>query len=131
MVEIPASFPSFNLILFVLSSITQGWYFCFDIIKQRNSPFKPLSLYRPLWVESAGGRDKEVLPHSLQGGEARGQQREQQQTGEQQPWSPKEAPGKGGEVSTGSAEGTDGSKSTLFLVVQTKISFWMFNRDRA
>lgn len=86
-----------------------GLLFLFDIIKQRIHLLKlsPSPLYCHLWVESTGGGNEEVLPHSLQRGEASSQQGDQQQTGEQQPWSPKEAPGKTGEVSTGNAKGTD------------------------
>lgn len=92
--------------LFILSSIIQDRCFCFDIIKQRICLLKtPSPLY--CHFESTGGGNEEVLPHSLQRGEASSQQGDQQQTGEQQPWSPKEAPGKTGEVSAGSAEGTD------------------------
>lgn len=63
-------------------------------------------IYFILLVESTDGDDEEVLPLRLQRREAGSQQGDQQQTGEQQqPRSPKEAPGKGGEVSAGGAEG--------------------------
>lgn len=65
--------------------------------------------YFILLVESADGDDEEVLPLCLQRGETGSQQGDQQQTGEQQPWSPKEAPGKGWKVPAGGAEGRTSS----------------------
>lgn len=62
-------------------------------------------LYFILWVKSTDGGNEEVLPLCLQGGEAGCQQGDQQQTGEQQSWSPKKAPGKSREVSARGAEG--------------------------
>lgn len=57
-------------------------------------------------MESTGGDGEENVSFRLQRGEAGSQQGNQQQTREQQqPRSPEEAPGKGGEVSAGGAEG--------------------------
>lgn len=60
-------------------------------------------------VDSTGGCDEEVVPRRLQRGETGSEQGDQQQAGEQQqPGSPEETAGQGGEVPTGSAEGRIG-----------------------